>query len=229
MEQTTWAFNVAIDESVEQNLRIKELLQLAQRYIDRCEYEAARVLLTRASASDAGKLELARFYLNTVVKLDMDVRVRWRQSEQLLINLECGESCYTAEACALLSQLYRQAKKPLSSLGYQLRGNRLKGDGTEDGVTKILAWLQKQPVAVLEEDARGAYLLGEELMCYVGKAVRQWERRLLHTAAKYGTGTYVGTAAQYLAEIYSAENPEIAIKYAKMANKAGNPLILTRE
>lgn len=229
MAKTKWKFDVSVDESLEENLHISKLLQLAQHYLNRAEYEAARVLLTRASAWEIGKLELARFYINSVVKLDIDTKARWRRAEQLLIGLECGESAYAAEACSLLSQLYKQAKKPLSSLGYQLRCERLTGNATDDMATKTLTWLQKQPVAVLEEDAHGAYILAEELLHYTCKAARQWERCLFQAAAEYGTGTYVGIAAQYLTEIYSAESPEIATKYAKMASKAGNPLILTRE
>ena len=220
-----------IDIPVGQNeevLRISEILKLADSYMQKGEYQVARILYTRASASDAGKLALARFYLKSEVKLDIPIVERKRQAEQILLGMDIHKGRYRAEACSLLTQLYSQVSKYVSALGYRLRAERIRGTATTDMVSKALTALQKHSVTVLEEDSHGAYILAEELGYYKGNVIRQWESCLFQAAAEFGKGVYAGIAAQRLAEMYSEENPEIASRYRILAYKLGNPELLSR-
>lgn len=221
-----WEFDIAVGQN-EEILKISEILKLADGYSQRGEYQAARILYTRACSSDAGKLALARFYLKLEVRLDIPIIERKRRAEQILLEIEDSKSRFSTEACSLLAELYTQVSKYVSAIGYRLRAERICGTATTDMVSSAVSALQRQPITVLEEDSHGAYILAAELGYYEGKVMRQWERCLLQAAAEYGKGSFAGIAAHCLSEIYSEENSEIAERYRILASRLGNPEILS--
>lgn len=222
-----WEFDITVGQN-DEILKISEILKLSDSCAQRGEHQAARILYARANASDAGKLTLARFYLKPKVKLEIPIVERKQRAGQILLGMENSESRYRAEVCSLLAQLYSQVNKYISALGYRLRAERICGTVTTDIVINALAALQRQFVAELEEDSHEAYILVEELGNYEGSEIRQWESCLFQAAAEHGKGACTGIAAQYLAEIYSCKNPEVAGRYRICATKLGNPEILSR-
>lgn len=222
---TKWKFDVPVGVEDEQCLPIKEIVALAMEYKRKGEFEAARILLNRASGSPAAMLELAKLYRDTP-QLQMEQRTRYRQAEALLLKLE-GE--YDIPEISLeLSELYRIAKKPLSSFGYLLRSRRFGADIPDKSIQAVWKYIEKMDVnSITVQDAHGAYILGYEASLLEDKYnIAIW---LLQEAVDNGKGTYVGIAALRLSELFDTQgNRDLAKEYADKAAKHGNPPVLTK-
>lgn len=220
-----WKLDAPVGVEDEQYLPIKEIVALAMEYKRKREFEAARILLNRASSSPAAMLELAKLYRDTP-QLKMDQRTRYKRAETLLLNLE-GEYGIP-EICLELSELYRLARKPLSSFGYLLRSRRLGADIPDKNIQAVWKYIEKMDVnTTTVTDAYGGFILGCEASLIEDKYnIAIW---MLQEAVDNGEGAYVGIAALRLSELFEAQgNRELAKEYADKAAKHGYPPILTK-
>ena len=223
---TRWKFDVPVGVEDEQCLPIKKIVALAVEYKRKGEFEAARILLNRASSSPAAMLELAKLYRDTP-QLQMEQRTRYRQAEALLQKLE-GEYYDIPEICLELSTLYHMVKKPLSGFGYLLRSRRLGADVPDKSIQAAWKYIERMDVnSITVQDAHGAYILGYEASLLEDKYnIAIW---LLQEAVDNGKGTYVGIAALRLSELFDTQgNRDLAKEYADKAAKHGNPPVLTK-
>lgn len=222
---TRWKFDVPVGVEDEQCLPIKKIVALAMEYKRKGEFEAARILLNRASGSPAAMLELAKLYRDTP-QLEMDQRTRYKRAETLLLRLE---SEYDIPEISLeLSELYRMAKMPLSSFGYLLRSRRLGADIPDKSIQAVWKYIERMDVnSITVQDAHGAYILGYEASLLEDKCnIAIW---LLQEAVDNGEGAYVGIAALRLSELFEAHgNRDLTKEYADKAAKHGYPPILTK-
>lgn len=222
---TRWKFDVPVGVEDEQCLPIKKIVALAMEYKRKGEFEAARILLNRASSSPAAMLELAKLYRDTP-QLDMDQRTRYKRAETLLLKLE--NEYDIPEISLELSELYRMAKKPLSSFGYLLRSWRLGADVPDKSIQAVWKYIERMDVnSITVQDAHGAYILGYEASLLEDKYnIAIW---LLQEAVDNGEGAYVGIAALRLSDIFNAQGSrELAKECADKAAKQGYPPILTK-
>lgn len=222
---TRWKFDVPVGVEEEQCLPIKEIVALAMEYKRKGEFEAARILLNRASSSPAAMLELAKLYRDTP-QLEMDQRNRYKRAETLLLKLE---SEYDIPEISLeLSELYRIVKKPLSSFGYLLRTKRLGADVPGKSIQAVWKYIERMDVnSITVQDTHGAYILGCEASLLEDKYnIAIW---LLQEAVDNGKSAYVGIAALRLSELFEMQgNQELAKEYAEKAAKHGYPPILSK-
>lgn len=220
-----WKFDVPIGMEDEQCLPINKIVALAMEYKQKGEFEAARILLNRANSSPAAMLELAKLYRDTP-QLEMNQRARYKRAETLFLNLE--EKYDVPEISLELSELYRLAKKPLSSFGYLLQSRRLGADIPDKSIQAVWKYLERMDVnSTTVQDAHGAYILGYEASLLEDKYnIAIW---LLQEAVDNGSGTYVGIAALRLSELFELKgNHELAKEYADKATKYGYPPVLTK-
>lgn len=214
----------------EEEHTIASLLKHAASYAAKQEYEAARILYTRAaSTSMRGKLELARFLMNTA-KLDMKQIDRFRKSEALLLELECSENKLRAsEACVLLGELYTRVRKPISAFGYMVRQKILKGKVDEQEILSIVEAVQKTAIHAGIEDPHGCYVLGWSLAEINNEELAARAQYFLQLAVEHGgDAMYVGLAALRLAELldtgeYNRDNRHLVLFYQNIAAAHGNP------
>lgn len=218
-----WIFDASIDAEDKQYLQIREIVSLAMEYKHKAEFEAARILLNRASSSPVAMLELAKLYRDTP-QLAMDRRTRYKSAEVILLKLE-GEYDIP-EICLELWELYRLARKPLSAMGYMMRSKRLGASIPAKSIDAVWHYIEKMDVnTATAADPHGAFVLGCEASLIEDKYnIAIW---LLQEAVDNGSGGYVGIAALRLSELFDMHGDcELAKEYADKSAKCGYPPVL---
>lgn len=201
---------------------IQALLQLAESYTQKKEWQAVRLILTRAAATSAqAELALAELWLNA--PLEQPVMERLLNAERLLLHLDASHN--SSKVCILLSNLYQRVGKAYAALGYRLRSERYDPHYSRDELINYCKRAIRSLPVTTDNQLYGCYILGTEL------SVFSESQELIHFACfclknvadSSDGGSYVGLAAFQLAEI--TEDPA----YYKVAEKHGYPLLLKKD
>lgn len=208
-----WEFDVATDMKEEQNYSIPELLKRARTHFLQKEFNECFSYLKRAESSNAGKLELARFYLSPgAIRLTQENR--YLEAEKLLLQITDSP-----QACWELSSLYWILDRPLASLAWLLHSGK---ELDSDELSKYKKKIRNLQVAALERYPHDVYILGMELS--KDKETQAHGIHLLKLTCDYGQGIYVGVAALRIADVSS--NQQDLKRYLEIAEAYGNPDIL---
>lgn len=208
-----WDFDVATDMGEEQHYSIAELLRRANEHLQQNEFDECFSYLKRAESSDAGKLELARFYLYSgATRLTQENR--YLEAEKMLLQITD-----IPQACWELSSLYWVLDRPLASLAWLLHSGK-KLD--TDELSKYKKKIRNLQVTALERYPHDVYILGMELS--KDKETQAHGIHLLKLTCDYGHGICVGVAALRIADI--SNNQQDLKRYLEIAEAYGNPDIL---
>lgn len=210
---------------------IADILSLAQSYVEREEYNTARILFDRAATGCLGMIEYARFLL-TVPKLDtLDEIECVQKAKRLLFYVEQNgcrqEMC---EACLMLANLYRHTKE-IRALGFLMRVSRY-GCNDNDGLQSyLLQQITKMEIADVEDDPYGCYIAGVECSTFADNPVMlKWALYFLEMAIEKGQNAIAGLAAMRIADIYDEymHDKKMCAYYKEIAAKNGNPEVLSK-
>lgn len=205
-----------------ESCEIQALLQMASDYSKQNEWQAARLILTRAAATSAqAELALAELWLKA--PLEQPIMERLMNAERLLLHLEASYS--SPKVCTLLSNLYQRVGKAYAALGYRLRSERYDPRYKRDEIiTYCKRAIRSLPVTT-DNQLYGCYILGTELSVFCeSQELIHFACFCLKNVADSSDGdSYVGLAAFQLAEI--TEDPA----YYKVAEKHGYPLLLKKD